>query len=327
MTRLLTRIAAMGLLIVITYGAIWAIPTRSDLVYASLLDKHKLLSTVSAPRLIFVGGSGIALGLDSELLEQELGLPVINMGVNAGFGLHFMLEEVQPFVQSGDVVVIIPEYEHFYGNLLEGDQNLLWALRILPASLQQLTWQQIRQVIPLLPAFFQQRVREILQRTPDPVYNRAGFNEHGDFVNHLKLPNRAIVPYAIAPMGASAQVMLNYNALAQLATFQQDAHRKGATVVLIYPAIAENFWHYGNNQSVIGQLTDLITTHQIITQLAQPSDYVLPEDVFFDTVYHLSAEGRELRTKQIAVVLKQSLPMLACKGECNGSFAASRIAP
>lgn len=317
----------MGLLILITYIVIWAIPTRSDLVYASLLDKHALLAGEHSPRLIFIGGSGIAMGLDSELLETELGLPVINMGVNAGFGLHYMLEEVEPYLHSGDVVVIIPEYEHFFGKLLEGDQNLLWALRIRPASIRQLTWEQFEQALPGLPAFFQQRVREIVQRRPDPIYNRAAFNSHGDFVNHLSLPTKEIQPYAIVPGENVQTVPLNRNALAQLADFQARAEANGVTVVMIYPAIAENFWHYQSNHVVIGELHDFIVKQQIIQGISLPTDYVLPERYFFDTVYHLSGEGRQLRSQRVAETLRTALPDLVCKAECKNSYATSRIYP
>lgn len=326
MARLFARIALMGLLILLTYGGIWMIPTRSDLVYASLLDKHALLARTVAPRLIFIGGSGIALGLDSELLETRLGLPVINMGVNAGFGLHYMLEEVQPYLQANDIVVIIPEYEHFYGKLLEGDQNLLWALRIRPSSIDELTWQQLGQVLPELPAFFQQRIREIVQRTPDPIYNRAAFNSHGDFVNHLGLPGRTIQPYAIVPTTSNYRNALNRNALSQLAAFQSAAQAKGATVVLIYPAIADNFWQYQNNRLVIEQLSASLTTYKIIRQIAQPSDYVLPEHYFFDTVYHLSAEGREMRSERVAASLERAIPALARLDQDN-LISASALLP
>jgi len=312
MVRLITRVAAMALSILVTYIGIWSLPVRSDLVYASLLDKHTLLSTVAAPRVIFIGGSGIALGLDSELIERELGLPVINMGVNAGFGLHYMLEEVQPYLQRDDLVVIVPEYEHFYGRLWEGDQNLLWALRIQPNTIRQITWQQFLQALPAFPLFIQQRIHEFAQRTPDPIYNRAAFNEHGDFVNHLTLPTEEVQPYAIVAQETTNQrqtnqAAINRTALTQLADFQQYATAQGATVVLLYPAIADTFWHYANNQMTINQLHDSIAEEQIIQELSLPDEYVLPTSLFFDTVYHLSGEGRLLRSERVAAMLNRTL--------------------
>ncbi len=302
MTRLVVRIVGLGLFVLVSYVAIWAMPLHADVVYASLLDKHKLLVTTPSPRLIFIGGSGIALGLDSALIEEQIGLPVINMGVNAGFGLHYMLKEVEPMLRQGDIVLVVPEYEHFYGTLLEGDQNLLWALRIRPASIRQTTWQQLLQLVPEIPSFMQQRVQEILHRQTDPIYNRNAFNEHGDFVNHLQLPAQAISLYAIGD-----QAEINRNALAELAQFSNTAKARGATVRLVYPAIAESFWHYQRNAAKIEQLHELIQREQIIEEASLPSDFLLPEALFFDTVYHLSESGRRLRSERIAALLKEDL--------------------
>jgi len=306
----------MGLLVLMTYIAIWMVPTRSDLVYASLLDKHNLLLTTPSPRLIFVGGSGIALGLDSALVEEQLGLSVINMGINAGFGLHYMLTEVESVLRQGDIVVIVPEYEHFYGTLLEGDQNLLWALRIRPASIQQTTWRQLLQLAPEIPNFMQQRIQEIVHRQVDPIYNRQAFNAHGDFVNHLALPAQTLNLYAIGDRAS-----LNTNALELLAQFETNASAKGATVLLIYPAIAESFWEYQKNATQIERIHELIERDQIIEEASLPSDFLLPESLFFDTVYHLSGPGRQIRSERIALLLKEKL---ACNNDntyCNKAIS------
>jgi hypothetical protein len=296
----------MGLLVALTYVVVWLIPTHTDLVYTSLLDKHALLRAQPSPRLIFIGGSGIALGLDSGLIEEQLGLPVINMGINAGFGLHYMLEEVRPLLHPGDLVVIVPEYEHFYGTLAEGDQNLLWALRIRPESIQQMTWPQLRQLLPNIPGFMQQRVQEILRRWPDPIYNRAAFNEHGDFVNHLTLPAQSIKPYAI-----NDRAPFNPMALAELIDFVVDAKAHGTLVILMYPAIADTFWRYQQNAQVIQDLQQRIQESGAIQEGSTPSDYVLPEALFFDTVYHLSKVGRQVRSERMAQALQRYSPSLA----------------
>lgn len=310
MTRLVARIVGLGLLLLLTYVVLWAVPLRSDLVYSSLLDKHNLLLTTPSPRLIFVGGSGIALGLDSKLIEEQLGLPVINMGVNAGFGLQYMLEEVEPYLRQGDIVLVVPEYEHFYGTLLEGDQNLLWALRIRPASIRQTTWHQLWQLAPEIPNFMQQRIQEIIRRKRDPIYNRNAFNDQGDFVNHLDLPKQQIPLHAIDEGKG-----LNVKALQTLAEFATEANERGAIVRLIYPAIAQSFWHYQENAAKIEEIHSRIRREQIIEEASVPSDFFLPDELFFDTVYHLLRPGRQLRSEQIATLLKEDIQRWKCNIE------------
>ncbi len=295
MARLVAKIVAMGLLIVSTYIVIWALPPRPDLVYSSLLDKHARLAESSSPRLIFVGGSGLALGLDSALIEAQVQRPVINMGINAGFGLRYMLAEVKPYIHADDIVVVVPEYEHFYGKLLEGDQNLLWALRIRPQSISDLQPTQIWQLLAEVPAFMQARVQEQLRRRTDPIYNRAAFNRYGDFVSHLQLPGQKPALYEINP-----GLNTNPAALTTLRQFTGEMAAKGASVVLIYPTVDSTFWHYHNNAALINRLHTLLTAQSELTVLGRPENYLLPTRMFFDTVYHLSSQGRALRSTQMA---------------------------
>ena len=56
---------------------------------AALDDKLELVRTVESPRVIFVGGSSVAFGIDSQVFEQGLGQPAINLGLHGALGLHF----------------------------------------------------------------------------------------------------------------------------------------------------------------------------------------------------------------------------------------------
>lgn len=295
MTRILPKIVAMGLLVLITYGILWLIPPKPYLVYASVLDKQNRLAALPAPRLIFVGGSGVALGLDSQLIETRLGMPVINMGVNAGFGLRYMFQQVTPWMRAGDIILIVPEYEHFYGELLQGDQNLLWALCVQPSMLRTLSQQQLFHLLPELPSFAQQRVQEVIRTRPDPIYNRNAFNVYGDFVNHLDLPSAPLALSAIA----NGQ-LVNGEALLLLKEFQHYAQNQGVEVYLIYPAIAESFWNYPENRKAIETLRLTILQQNVIQSLSAPIDAVWPDVLFFDTVYHLSRQGRQRHSEMIA---------------------------
>ncbi len=82
-------------------------------LHATVLDKERLLKEAPSPRLVLVGGSGLAFGIDSPTLEQELGgeYSVVNMGLHAGLGLDFMLNEALDGLREGDVVVLSPEYD------------------------------------------------------------------------------------------------------------------------------------------------------------------------------------------------------------------------
>lgn len=74
-------------------------------------------------------------------------------------------------------------------------------------------------------------------------------------------------------------------------------------MVLIYPTVANTFWRYHNNATMISQLHRQLTQQTKLTVLGQPTHYLLPATMFFDTVYHLSGAGRAARSSQLAAQL------------------------
>src|SRR5438045_2669104 len=66
-----------------------------DSLYAASIDKISLLRTQASPRLIFVGGSSMAFGMDSALVANRCGFHPVNTGLHVGIGLEFMLGQVE----------------------------------------------------------------------------------------------------------------------------------------------------------------------------------------------------------------------------------------
>lgn len=117
----------MGLLGVFLFViAIFIILPKDDSNYmASLIDKHNLLKQENEERIIFVGGSNLAFGLDSQEIQKYTNKRVINTALHAGIGLKFMIRDIEPFLKTGDVVIIVPEYSHFISkDLYNGEKAL-----------------------------------------------------------------------------------------------------------------------------------------------------------------------------------------------------------
>lgn len=82
-----------------------------DNYMASLIDKDHLLKHAPGPRMIFLGGSGLAFGFDSQIIADRYDYTPINYGLNVGLGGNFMLQHVRDHLRRGDVVVLCFEYE------------------------------------------------------------------------------------------------------------------------------------------------------------------------------------------------------------------------
>ena len=112
--RTIRRLFVLGFVVFVTLVIVVLTSMYDSSQYmAAISDKHHRLSTVESPRIILVGGSNLAFSVDSEKIEKHFERPVVNMGLHAGLGLKFMLNEIQPALNGGDIVIIFPEYEHF----------------------------------------------------------------------------------------------------------------------------------------------------------------------------------------------------------------------
>src|SRR5438067_10621075 len=112
---------------------------------AAIVDKHRRLAATNPPRIILVGGSNPALGVQSDRIEAALGRSVLNMSLAQGLGVDFMLNEVEHSIGSRDIVVLSIEY-----NLLSGEYDILaiqQAISYRPGSIRYLSYQQFTDLL------------------------------------------------------------------------------------------------------------------------------------------------------------------------------------
>ncbi|HJR81070.1 MAG TPA: hypothetical protein VJ821_13425 [Anaerolineales bacterium] len=284
-------------------------PDEKHLYQASLL-KARLLANLPAPRLILFGGSNIAFGIDSEQMERELKIPVINDGLHVGLGVA-PLSEIKRYIQSGDIIIISLEYYNFtdetsfYGQ----PQYLADWIEISPARI----W-DIQDPIPQIPGLYtimlQRKINRQVQNylygpslnVTRGFYTGDQFNEHGDFVGHLGENNNTYfeVDNSIYPVNSVE------SAYTFLESFHQFALSKGAKV--FYEAQA----HRQTNCDLTGIKTinrffSRLRSKTTIPLLTNLDHLCLPDNYFYDTPYHLNERGREIRTQRLIESLRSAL--------------------
>ncbi|PWT95007.1 MAG: hypothetical protein C5B53_12100, partial [Candidatus Melainabacteria bacterium] len=105
--------------------------SRSNGYFGCIREKHRRLETLPSPKVVLIGGSNLPYSMDSTLIEKRLHLPVVDMGLSANLGLRFMLEEVKGQLHPGDIVIVSPEHQLFFG-LLDGCKDLFRVVQAYP---------------------------------------------------------------------------------------------------------------------------------------------------------------------------------------------------
>ncbi|MEO8577021.1 MAG: hypothetical protein ABI556_09985 [Gemmatimonadales bacterium] len=314
--KLLIRLAILASIVLLTGAVIGQYDTRAgeDNYLAAVLEKDRIIRNTPSPKVILVGGSNLAFGIDSKAIQDSLGLNVVNMGLYAKLGLKYMLAQVRPYIRAGDVVLVVPEYDQFYGDFANGDNTLNTALLYAPADrIRDLMRSYSVADVVLRPRA--ENVRRSFLRAvaaaagkedqffpPDtnPVYNRHSFNQYGDVVSHLG--RKGMNPDSIFVKALPPMKDFNKKTLVDLNGIADEARTQKAHAYFLFPSYIES--SYSINVAAIDSLQRRLSGDMRIPIVGTPRDFVYPKTYFFDTRFHLNEEGRRIRTQKMIELLR-----------------------
>lgn len=291
---------------------IWGfgLPAQYEETYmGELKDKVELLKTTEGPRLVLLGGSGVAFGADSALLERELdGYHVVNCGMYAALGTTVMLDLSLPYIREGDIVILIPEQQ---AQTLSGwfDPAIMWQGLDGAYELRHLLSAEKRgRLLGAFPEFAGQKYSCYLHESPpDPqgVYRRCSFNERGDIVSPLCVQN-------VMPGGFDAstpilfeETMVEEAFIAQVREYARKLTEKGAALWYGYCPM--------NAPAVRGGLSEadefyMTLQNKLGIPLAgDPRDFILDAEWFYDTNFHPNRSGKTVYTRALIRAVKAML--------------------
>ncbi|MDJ0845606.1 MAG: hypothetical protein QNJ08_15345 [Crocosphaera sp.] len=262
-------------------------------------EKMSLAAQVKdSPRLLILGGSGAHHSLNSDVLSQNLGIPVLNMGLDGPVGLNVILPSILKAVRPGDIVLLIPE------DLILLDQDGLLERSapfgvatgrpglggVPPQQLIETIWMQ---GVPSL--------RPLTKSTVDLV-------ETGRFTGYYSEPltekgDPSTVKYRQGKWWQwKIHKSISPHAVKRIKQFRQEVEAKDATLILSLP------WVYASHdEKNLSNMEDIANKLSNIAPLVyDKKDYNLKKDssLFADTHHHLVFEGRKLRSEQLAEQLK-----------------------
>jgi hypothetical protein len=295
MKKFFIKLILLFVLVLVSLIGLIILPLPKNSYNLAVVDKNKMLEDKSSPKLIIAGGSNCAFGIDSSKIQKALNMPVVNMGVHANFGLGRILDDITPYINSGDILLIIPEYDLFtYG--WNGDSDA-WTLIFNTGFIRKNQYRLLLSKYYGLPnnfgSYLQTKTNvfvNILRSTDLRSYKRNGFDEFGDEVAHLQFES---VPITTAGSIGS----INQSYLNDFTHFVEEFSKMGVTVLLSYPSY--DAASFDNSIDVIAQLNSIFQTQKDLTVISTPENYRMLREDMYDTTYHLNAQGREIRTAQL----------------------------
>ncbi len=269
---------------------------------ASLIDKVDRLESINEPKIILVGHSNLSFGIDSKMLEEATGMPVVNLGLHGGLGNAFHEEIAKLNINEGDIVIVC--HSSFSDTDTIKDTALAW----ITVDKNNELWKIIRNkdypsMLKAYPDYLKNDLFLWLTHKGNidagGCYSRSAFNEYGDVVYKPEdgqmdveeffkntETNNIVVPQI-------GDVCIN-----RLNEYNKYITGHGATMLVAgYPIAYGRYASFKQNDFEVFQkeLQERLDC-EIISDY---TDYFYPYDYFYNTTLHLTKEGAEIRTKQL----------------------------
>ena len=316
MKRFIQKIVLMSLIIGFLLSGFIVFTQVTPAVYEGnyvgvIQDKIERLQSITTPKLVLVGGSNLAFGVDSAAIVNTLHMPVVNLGVQAGLGIGFITNMAKTSIHPGDIFVLSFEYE-LYDVDFAPNYALMWIAVENHAHLYKLFLNE--NPIPVILGYLSYGAKKILKLdSPDvyipgekatEVYSRNVFNLYGDVIydkpdNIMHFPELAQMP----PLDFSA-INIDPVKIEIINAFISYAEERGARVFISFPSLMDR---YILDISLAGAFEHSLRETIRAEFISSIQDYIMPEEYFFNTKYHLNSKGVEVRTERLIDNLLYSL--------------------
>lgn len=273
--------------------------------HAAIIDKINLLKKSPSGKILLLGGSNLAFGVNSDKLQLSTNMHVVNLGLHIGTGLNATFKIIDKYVYKGDIVLVSPEYDYFNKDRYYGDSHLIDTMYYIPEYIGTLF--NVNQIYSIVEkniyrnTYVRKRLFDRYVNNKDhtlftkDIYFREGFNKYGDVVSHLEKANREFEMPKKA--GSHDEYFIR-----KLAEFKNNVESKGAKLVFTYPCISKT--QYNVDKININAIHELLAINKI-SKYISPDDLVFEDNCFFDAKYHLNAACREKRTEILKELIQK----------------------
>jgi len=281
------------LLTIIAYISISLPPTPRLLtspIYGKI-KKDSLLNHTKGPRIVFLGGSNLPFGLNSKMIKDSLNLNPVNAGIMHTIGLKKILDNYLNYVKTNDVVIISPEYQHFFGDFMNGHESTLYYNSIGNRNpFQGLDYDQFSNLVPYLPKYVFKKLdpREYYGYSVSKFFNSQSYNQFGDIQAHWTLESISF------SSNNGINDKFNQDIIEYLLYFQDIISKKNARLYISPPPFNENSAKNNTNQI---QLVERCLKNVGFKTLGEFEKYIFHDTLFFNSSYHLTKDGAMIRTQ------------------------------
>ena len=269
---------------------------------AALIDKINRLESIDEPKIILVGNSNVAFGIDSKMIEDAFDMPVVNLGLHGAMGNAFHENMIKGNVNPGDIVVIC--HSDFGDDGALEDPGLAWITIEKHTDLYYLiSPKDYPSMLKAYPRYamkcFGMKIKHTGNEIAGGSYSRQAFNEYGDIVFKPDVDFQSTLEEfksGVKPPRISETCVKRLN---KLNKYVESCG--GKMVIAGYP-IGDG--EYTADKEEFIDFQKKLEAELNCDVISDYTDYFIPYKYFYNSKMHLTSEGTEIRTNQLIIDLK-----------------------
>lgn len=282
----------------------------SETYYAALAKQYDRLCAVNEPKVVVVGGSSVAFGLDSELFGKLYGKPSVAFGLYGSFGVKVMIDLSKANLRSGDTVVIAPEISPESLSLYFGAESMLKATEERFDLLSHTAFDNIGDIMGASWGFALTKLQNLRSGEEfdiSGVYSNSSVNSYGEIGRDLFPRNGNVLATGYLSdrvrfdIGDVSDEFIDY-----VNDYVGYCRARGVRVYYSFAPVngraADSKTLRADTEEYYGYLSRKLDCEVI----SDPYAYVLDYRYFYDTNFHLNDSGAALRTAMLVRDLKRA---------------------
>lgn len=277
-----------------------------DSYYAQLSAMYQRLRKAEGKKIILVGGSNVAFGVDTALLEQLLNqyghdYTVCPFGLYAAVGTSAMLELSKDTLREGDIVILAIEPSSETMSTYFGATAFWKCSESNPLMLTKVNKTQASALVGNYLGYLQERYSIFtsgnLPKT-DGVYAKSSFDEDCNMI-YDRAGNAMALGYDTATPVDLAAVSIEAAFTEQVRKYCAYADSVGAQVWFSFSPVNRSAL-VDSSDGAVNTWFSLCNETFPCPVISDPNDYILDAGWFYDNNFHLNSAGAKLRTYLLA---------------------------
>ena len=281
-------------------------PTQTSQWVADVYNKKTAIAqNIQTDKIVIVSGSNSLFGVDSQLLSEKFQKPVINLGVNAGVYLPYILFHAKKVIKKGDTVLLPLEYSMY---IYDGIPNTQMIDYIFSRDFEAFFSLSLREQFYMIWNINFERIYAgysgYKNKTVQQGLYRVGhIDNYGDHIGARKKnkspaiqkqldghsPNKYYEAFDTKSLGWK-----------YIIAFDNWCKDIKARCVFLPPTMMyfEQYSHDEKQKKFFKEIKKTALGYDL-EFVGDMYDYMYPKEYYFNTDYHLSFEYRDIRTKQM----------------------------